>query len=55
MAILLNLVKSLVKSIVTPHFEYCIQPWQPYNRDDIDVLENIQRRATKFISLSITL
>ena len=41
-----QLIVSLYKAIVRPHWEYCIQVWRLY-RKDIDQLERIQRRATK--------
>ena len=36
------------KAVVRPHLEYYIEAWRPY-RKDIDMLECIQRRATKMI------
>ena len=34
---------------VRPHLEYCIQMWSPQHRRDMELLECIQRRATKMI------
>ena len=39
----------LYKTIARLHLEYCIQAWRPYRKNDIDMLEIVQRRATKMI------
>lgn len=45
-SIMLNLYKTLVR----PKLEYCIQAWSPYWQKDKDVLERVQRRATRMIN-----
>ena len=33
-----------------PHLEYAIQSWNPWYQTDIDILENVQKRALKMVS-----
>ena len=41
--------KEVTVPLVRLHLEYCIQAWGPQYRKDVELLEWVQRRATKMI------
>ena len=41
----------LYKSLIRPILEYCVTVWQSKLRGDINLIEKVQRRATKLVGL----
>ena len=44
-----EIILQLYKSLVRPQIEYCNQAWRPHLQKVIDLIEGVQRRATKMI------
>jgi len=42
-------ILQLYKSLVRPHLEYATQVWRPYKQTQINLIEKVQRRATRMI------
>ena len=44
-----DIILRLYKCLVRPLLDYCAQAWRPHLQKDIDILEKVQRRATRMI------
>ncbi|KFQ77119.1 hypothetical protein N337_09177, partial [Phoenicopterus ruber ruber] len=44
-----EVILTFCSTLMRPHLEHCIQLWAPQHKKDMDLLEQVQKRATKMM------
>eukprot|EP00061_Rhincodon_typus_P016615 g44923.t1 len=42
-------IVQLCKTLVRPHFKYCVHIWSPCDKKDVETLERVQKRFTRML------